>query len=86
MRRSWRWWSWVAVLAFWLSCVVEVVMLLGLGWGTWAWAVVKVVQGALLVGLAWLDARAGAGRTAVVVTAVPVGRAVAGPAEEGEEA
>lgn len=65
VRRSWRWWSWVAVLAFWLSCVVEVVM---------------------LVGLAWLDARAGAGRTAVVVTAVPVGRAVAGPAEEGEEA
>lgn len=80
MRCSWRWYS------------------------RWAWAVVKVVQGALLVGLAWLDARAGAGRTAVVVTAVPVGRArlvvrddrqagvsslpeaVAGPAEEGEEA
>ena len=43
----------------------------------WAWAVVKAVQGALLAGLAWLDARAraGAGRTAVVVTAVPVGRA-----------
>lgn len=66
--RPGAWWSWVVVLAFWLSCVVEVVMLLGLERVTWAWAVVKVVQGALLVGLAWLDARAGAGRTAVVVT------------------
>lgn len=76
MRRSWRWWSWawVVVLAFWLSCVVEVVMLLDLGWGTWAWAAVKAVQGALLAALAWLDARDRAG----------AGRAVAGPAEEGE--